>query len=217
MRNLRTLARSHYGELARIGKALGSPVRLQLIDLLRQGPRSVELLAAEAGVSVANASQHLQQLSASRLVRAEKQGQRAVYRLSEESVSLLFGSIRELAEQVLPEMDRLQGELGVLDEEERAEVLEMIRARQATLIDVRPPEEYAAGHIAGALSFPLSDLKHRLGELPKQRVVIACCRGPYCPMAQEAVAILESAGFEARHLDLGAPDLSARRASRRKK
>ncbi len=204
-------ARAHYGELARIGKVLGSPVRLHLLDLLRQGSRSVEALAEAAGVSVANSSQHLQLLRSAKLVFAERRGQRIEYRLADEHVSRVFGALRGLAEAVLPEMERLRRELRVLDPEEREELLSRVRRGEVTLIDVRPIDEYRAGHLPGARSIPLGDLRGRLAELPRDREVVAYCRGPYCPLAVEAVAILEAAGYRARHLDLGVPELRARR------
>jgi rhodanese-related sulfurtransferase/DNA-binding transcriptional ArsR family regulator len=205
------LALAHYGELARIGKVLASPVRLQLLDLLRQGSRSVEALAQAAGVSVANSSQHLQQMRSARIVAAERQGQRVEYRLSAEDVSQVFGALRSLAESLLPEMDRLRRELGVLAPEEREELLSRIRRGEVTLLDVRPSEEYRAGHLPGALSIPLPQLRSRLAEVPRDREVVAYCRGPYCPFATDAVTVLSAAGYRARHLDLGAPDLRARR------
>lgn len=215
LRNERTaaqrLALAHYGELARIGKALASPVRLQLLDLLRQGSRSVEALAQAAGVSVANSSQHLQQMRSARIVAAERRGQRVEYRLSAEGVSQVFGALRGLAEVLLPEMDRLRSELGVLAPEEREELLLRIRRGEVTLLDVRPPEEYRAGHLPGALSIPLPQLRSRLAEVPRDREVVAYCRGPYCPFATDAVTVLAAAGYRARHLDLGAPDLASRR------
>jgi rhodanese-related sulfurtransferase len=201
---------AHYDEVARIGKVLASPVRLRLLDLLRQGARHVEGLAEEAGISVANASQHLKLMRAARLVTAERRGQQVEYRLADEGVSTLFGGLRQLAEALLPEMDRLRQALGVLGEPEREALLDLIRRGRVTLVDVRPPEEYRAGHLPGARSLPLDQLRRRLGELPRDREVIATCRGPYCAMAAEAVTILAAAGFRARHLDLGVADLRAR-------
>lgn len=206
----RRAALAHYDELARIGRVLASPVRLRLLDLLRQGSRNVEALAQAAGVSVANASQHLQQMRAARLVASEKQGQRVEYRLSGEVVSRAFGALRELAEAILPEMDRLRRDLGELGEAERAALLARIRDGEVTLLDVRPAEEYRAGHLPGARSIPLPELGARLGEIPRHREVVAYCRGLYCSLASEAVAVLRAAGYRARHLDLGAPDLRAR-------
>ena len=205
------LARAHYGELARIGKVLSSPVRLQLLDLLRQGSRNVESLAEAAGVSVANSSQHLQQMRSARLVAAERQGQRVEYRLADEGVSAVFGALRGLAEALLPEMDRLGRELAVQSPEVRAELLFRIRRGEVLLLDVRPVEEYRAGHLPGARCIPLPELPARLPEIPRDREVVAYCRGPYCHMAGEAVALLRAAGYRASHLDLGVPDLRARR------
>lgn len=204
----RALARAHYGELARIGKALGSPIRLQLLDLLRQGARTVEALADEAGISVANSSQHLQQMRSARLVSAERKGKHVEYRLADESVSDAFGTLRDLAALLLPEMHELRRQLGVLDPAERRDILERVRTGAVTLLDVRPAEEFRAGHLPGARSVPLAELADRLGELPREREVVAYCRGPYCSMATEAAALLRAAGFTARHLDLGVPDLS---------
>ena len=206
----RRAALAHYDELARIGKVLASPVRLRLLDLLRQGPRNVESLAEAAGVSVANSSQLLQQMRAARLVEADKRGQRVEYRLASQGVSLVFGALRELAEAILPEMDRLRRDLGTLGPAEREELLARIREGEVTLLDVRPAEEYRAGHLPGARSIPLPQLRERLREIPRGREVVAYCRGPYCDMASQAVAVRRTAGFRASHLDLGAPDLRAR-------
>lgn len=206
----RTSALAHYGELARIGKALASPVRLRLLDLLRQGARTVDALAEAAGVSVANSSQHLQHMRRARLVEAERDGQFVTYRLAGDAVSRVFVAVRELAEAVLPEMDRLRRDLGALGEEERSALLGRIASGEVTLLDVRPREEYRAGHLPGARSIPLDELPARRGELPPDREVVAYCRGPYCSMAADAVAVLRSNGFRARHLDLGIPDLRAR-------
>lgn len=206
----RRAALAHYDELARIGKVLASPVRLRLLDLLRQGSRNVESLAQAAGISVANSSQHLQQMRAARLVEADKQGQRVEYRLASEGVSQVFGALRDLAEAVLPEMDRLGRDLGTLGGGERQGLLARIRNGEVTLLDVRPVEEYRADHLPGARSIPLPELRARLGEIPRGREVVAYCRGPYCDMASEAVAVLRTAGYRASHLDLGVPDLRAR-------
>ncbi|MFO0585410.1 MAG: metalloregulator ArsR/SmtB family transcription factor [Anaeromyxobacter sp.] len=205
------LARAHYAELARIGKVLGSPVRLLLLDLLRQGPRSVETLAEAAGLPVANASQHLQHMRRARVIAAEQRGRFTEYRLAAENVSAVFAALRLLAEDLLPEMDRLRTELSVLAPEDREELLEAIRLDVVTLVDVRPVEEFRAGHLPGAHSIPLAELHRRLDELPRGRELVAYCRGPYCTLAVTAVRILEQAGFRARHLDLGVPDLKARR------
>lgn len=205
---LRASALAHYEELARLGKVAASPVRLQLIDLLRQGPRSVELLAERSGVSVANVSQHLQQMRAAHLVSCEKQGQHVVYRLSSEEVGQFFLCLRKLGESLLPELDRLKGALQVHAAPERAAVLKKIEAGRATLLDVRPLEEWEAGHLPGAVHIPLAELPRRLNELPKKPEVVAYCRGPFCPMAITAVGVLRDAGFRADHLDLGPADVA---------
>lgn len=206
----RRAALEHYEALSQLGKALASPVRLRILDLLRQSGRNVEAIALATGESVANSSQHLQQMRAARLVTAQKRGNRVEYRLAGEGVSLLFGQLRSLAEGLLPEMDRLKRELGVLEPEEREALLARIRRGQVTLLDVRPTEEYDAAHLPGALSIPLGELPSRIRELPSGREVVAYCRGPYCPLAAEAVAVLASAGIRARHLDLGVADLRGR-------
>ena len=206
----RRAALAHYDELARIGKVLGSPVRLRLLGLLRQGSRNVEALAEAAGISLANSSQHLQQMRAARLVEAEKRGQRVEYRLADEGVSLVFAALRDLAEALLPEMDRLRHDVEALKEEERESLLARIRDGQVMLLDVRPAVEYRAGHLPGARSIPLPELRSRLDEIPRGREVVAYCRGPYCSMASEAASVLRAAGYRASHLDLGAPDRRAR-------
>jgi rhodanese-related sulfurtransferase/DNA-binding transcriptional ArsR family regulator len=206
----RLAAVAHYDELARLGKAFASPVRLRLLDLLRQGPRSVEDLADEADLTVANASRHLQQMRAARIVGSERAGRHIRYRLAGDDVARAFGALRGLAELLLPELDRLRRELGVLDPAEREPLLERIRRGEVTLLDVRPADEYRAGHLPGARSIPFDELSARLGEIPRGREVVAYCRGPYCPMAAEAVELLAAAGFRARHLDLGVPELRAR-------
>jgi rhodanese-related sulfurtransferase len=171
----------------------------------------VEALADAAGISVANSSQHLQQMRSARLVSAERKGKHVEYRLSDESVSEAFGKLRQLAELLLPEMQQLRRELGVLEPAEREAILAQVRAGDVTLLDVRPAEEFDAGHLPGARSVPLSDLPGRLREIPRDREIVAYCRGPYCSMATEAIALLRAAGFRARHLDLGVPDLSRSR------
>lgn len=200
----------HYQVLSQVAKALASPVRLRILDLLRQGPRHVEAIAEATGESVANSSQHLQQMRGARLVAAGRRGHRVEYRLAGEAVSSFFGRLRELAERFHPEMDRLRRELGGLDDAEREALLGRIRRREVTLLDVRPAPEYEAAHLPGALSIPLPELARRIAEIPPGREVVAHCRGPYCSMALEAVGVLTLAGIPARHLDLGVPDLRGR-------
>jgi rhodanese-related sulfurtransferase/DNA-binding transcriptional ArsR family regulator len=207
--SLRNAALGHYEELARLGRAIASPARLRMIDLLRQGPRSVEALAEQAGLEMANASHHLQQMRAARLVVSEKEGQRVVYRLASNDVGHLFVSLRLLAESVLPEFDRIKAALHVNDDDKRGELLQRIARGEVTVLDVRPKEEWQSGHLLDAMHIPLPELQARVQELPKKRPVVAYCRGPFCPMALTAVDLLRDAGFEAEHLDLGPADVAA--------
>lgn len=199
-----------YGHLARIGKALASPQRLELLELICQGERPVEALAREAGLSVANASQHLQVLLAARLVEARREGRRVYYRLADRSVYRLWQALLRLGRQRLAEVDRL-----LRDYFESRDRLEPIGARalwkrlrqgDVVVIDCRPPEEYAAGHVPGARSIPLPELRRRLAELSPDTEIVAYCRGPYCVMAVEALEILHRHGFRARRMEGGFPD-----------
>jgi rhodanese-related sulfurtransferase/DNA-binding transcriptional ArsR family regulator len=202
-----------YEELGRIAKAIDSPRRLELIDLLAQGERSVEDLASEAALSIANTSQHLQVLRRARLVETRKQGLRVYYRLGHPEVYDVARAVRGLAKARLAELNQLvQTYLESRDELEpvpREELLRRVRAGRAVVIDVRPREEYRAGHIPGALSIPLEELETRLGELPARKEVVAYCRGPYCVMAYEAVARLRARGRRARRLTDGFPEWRA--------
>ena len=205
---------SIYEQVARVGKAASAPKRLELLDLLCQGPRSVEALALQAGISLANASQHLQVLRGARLVEAEKKGLRVEYRLASEDVCEFFLTLRGLAESRLAEIDQVTREYfesrGAMEAVEGEELLRRVRDGEVTVLDVRPSEEYRAGHIPGALSVPVSELKARLRELPKDREIVAYCRGPYCVMALEAVQLLRAKGFEAQRMEQGVVDWRAR-------
>ena len=205
---------SIYDQVARVGKAASAPKRLELLDLLCQGPRSVEALALQAGISLANASQHLQVLRGARLVEAEKKGLRVEYRLASEDVCQFFLTLRGLAESRLAEIDQVTREYfesrGAMEAVEGGELLRRVRDGEVTVLDVRPAEEYRAGHIPGALSVPVSELKARLRELPKDREIVAYCRGPYCVMALEAVQLLRAKGFEAHRMEQGVVDWRAR-------
>jgi rhodanese-related sulfurtransferase len=202
-----------YEELGRIAKGIDSPRRLELIDLLAQGERSVEDLASEAGLSIANTSQHLQILRRARLVETRKEGLRVHYRLGHPEVYDVARAVRGLAKARLAELNQLvQTYLESRDELEpvpREELRRRVRAGRAVVIDVRPREEYRAGHIPGALSIPLEELDARLGELPARKEVVAYCRGPYCVMAYEAVARLRARGRRARRLTDGFPEWRA--------
>ena len=201
-----------YEQFARIGKALASPKRLELLDLLCQGPRTVEVLADQASLSLANASQHLSVLRAARLIQAEKRGLFVTYRLAE-GVEGFYLSLRSLAESRLAEVEAttrafLEGR-GAMESVNGAELLARALSGEVTVLDVRPVEEYRAGHLPNARSVPLAELRARLDELPRDREVVAYCRGPYCVLAIEAVRLLREEGFVALRLDTGPPDWRA--------
>jgi rhodanese-related sulfurtransferase len=202
-----------YEQFARMGKALASPSRLELLDLLGQGERSVEMLAREAELSVANASQHLQVLYAARLVDTRRDGQRVLYRLADPSVVALWQALRVTAQKQLAEVDTVAREyLEGRDEFEpigRAELLRRMKAGTVTLIDVRPPEEYEQMHLPGAVSVPLDRLKEFARKAPRKRQVVAYCRGPYCVFALKAVAELHKRGLTAARLEDGVMEWSA--------
>ena len=210
----RTFKDNLYEQLARLGKAVSAPKRLELLDLLCQSPRTVEALAEQASLSVANASQHLQVLRAARLVEAEKKGLYVEYRLADVEVGRFVHSLRGLAETRLAEVAQVTRayltERGAMETVPSSELLRRIKSGEVTVIDVRPPEEYRAGHLPGALSVPLPELKKRLAELPKDREIVAYCRGPYCVMAIDAVALLRKKGFTAHRMEQGVVDFRAR-------
>ena len=203
-----------YEQFARLGKAVSAPKRLELLDLLCQGPKTVEVLADQAALSVANTSQHLQVLRAARLVEAEKQGLHVEYRLAGEDVCEFFLALRNLAEGRLAEIEVVTREyLGQRDAMETVpgvELLRRVKSGEVTVLDVRPSEEYRAGHIPGAVSIPLGELKARFKELPKNREVVAYCRGPYCVFAVEAVELLRRKGLKAHRLREGVLDWRSR-------
>ena len=213
MRSIAPLKKLVYEQLSRIGKAIASPPRLELLDLLCQGPRSVEALARESGLAVANCSQHLRVLHRARLVEAEKQGLYVTYRLADLAVCEFFRGLRVLGEQRLAEIELLlsqfRDERELLEPVEMKSLLRRIRRGQVTVLDVRPPEEYHAGHIPGAVSVPLKDLKSHLSRLPRDQEIVAYCRGPYCVFAKKAVGFLRAKGFNARCMESGIPDWRA--------
>ena len=203
-----------YEQFARIGKALSSPRRLELLDLLCQGARTVEVLAGEAGLSIANTSQHLQILRAARLVEADKEGQFVTYRTADEVVCEFFRMFRVLSESRLAEIEQIvrqfcEGREG-MEPVDRETLLTQVHKGEVVVLDVRPPEEFRAGHIPGAISVPLEELERRLSDLPKDREIAAYCRGPYCVLAMEAVELLRSKGFQAVRLDEGIQDWRSR-------
>lgn len=195
---------------ATVGKALAHAHRLELLEYLAQGERSVEDLAACAGLSVANTSQHLQQLRRTGLVAARKQGKHVLYRLADDAVIDLLAALRRLAESNFAEIDRIvDGYFRERDSFEaisRTELMSRSRDDLVTVLDVRPAEEYRQGHVPGAVNIPLSELENRLAELDPDREVVAYCRGPYCVLAFEAVARLRRHGLGARRLEDGFPE-----------
>jgi rhodanese-related sulfurtransferase/DNA-binding transcriptional ArsR family regulator len=202
-----------YAELGRIARAIDSPRRLELIDLLAQGERSVEALAGEAALSIANTSRHLQILRGARLVESRKEGLRVYYRLAEPEVFDVLRAVRALAQRRIADLDRLvQAYFGSRDDLEaipREELLRRVREGRVVVVDVRPPEEYRAGHVAGALSIPVDEIDRRLSELPARKEIVAYCRGPYCVMAYDAVTRLRARGRRARRLVDGFPEWRA--------
>jgi rhodanese-related sulfurtransferase/predicted transcriptional regulator len=202
-----------YGQFARIGKGLASPHRLEFLELLAQGERTVDSLARETGLSLANASQHLLALRESGLVESRKQGLFVHYRLADPSVFELTRAMRIVAERRLAELDRLVrehfGDRSDPEPVEMRDLIERARSGKVVILDTRPANEYAAGHIAGALSVPVDELKERLAKLPKTKEYVAYCRGPYCVYADRAVEILRGSGRRARRLLDGFPEWKA--------
>ena len=199
-----------YGEFARIGKAIASPHRLEILEILAQGERTVESIAAETGLSVANTSRHLQQLRQAQLVLARREGLFVHYRLSGPEVVGLVLALRHTAEQHLAEVDRVVGDFfgdrGGFEPVTPDELTRRMTNGEVVVLDVRPEQEYAAGHIAGARSMPVGDISKRIGELPRDKEYIAYCRGPYCVYADEAVAMLRAKGRTAQRLTDGYPE-----------
>lgn len=202
-----------FEQFARIPKALASPKRLELLDLLAQGERPVEELAREASMSIANTSQHLQTLKAARLVNVRREGLYAYYQLASSAVFDLWRGIRCVGEDRLAEIERLvrdyHGDRDSLERISIDELRERLGDEQLLLLDVRPQAEYRAGHIAGAHSVPIDELEQRLSTLPRDREIVAYCRGPYCLFADEAIDILSRSGFRSRRLAEGFPDWQA--------
>lgn len=197
-------------QFARIAKAIANPHRLEIVDLLAQGERSVEELAKESALSVANASQHLQALREAHLIAARKAGLRVYYRLADPTVYHLVQLIREIAERQLAEVDRIVNtyltERKAMEALTLNELLVRLHEPGLVILDVRPALEYAQGHIAGARSIPIDELEDRLHELPREQEIVAYCRGAYCVFADEAVTLLTARGYRARRIQQGYPD-----------
>ncbi len=199
-----------YSELASVSKALANPHRLEILDLLAQGPSSVEYVAGETDLTIATASHHLQVLRNARLVTPEKRGKYRYYSLSSQNVFEVWNALRELAFSQNAEINRLIRDYrkshDSLEPITTGELQKRLRDGDVLLIDVRPGEEYRAGHITSAVSIPQSELTRRLTELPKNKEIVAYCRGPLCTMADEAVSILRQKGYRAKKLDVGYPE-----------
>lgn len=199
-----------YEQFARLGKAASNPKRLEILDLLRQGERSVEVIADATGLGLSTASAHLQLLRHARLVATRKEGTRVFYRIADESVSRFLTALQELARARLTEVEQTArayfSARDALDPIDREELQRRIEGGDVVVLDVRPAEEFAAGHIAGALSIPLEELAERLGQLPADVEVVAYCRGPYCVLAPQAIELLHASGRRARRLSDGFPE-----------
>ncbi len=202
-----------FEQFARVGKALSSPRRLEIVDLLAQGERTVEEIARETAMSVASASQHLQALKAARMVEARRDGLYAHYRLAGEDVFRTWHTVRALAKSRLSEVDGVVEaylvDRDALEAVDATELMERLSDEGVIILDVCPEEEYRAGHIPGAVSVPVDGLEAALQTLPKDREVVAYCRGPYCVFSDEAVAFLKSRGYRASRLTEGFPEWRA--------
>ena len=199
-----------YGQLARVGKALANPARLELLDLLAQGERSVEELAETAGMKVSNTSAQLRALAGAGLLASRRDGVRIYYRLADENVCAFVGQVQDFAASRLAEVEQAArsylGDVAALEPVARDELFRRLDDGQVLVLDVRPEAEYAAGHIPGAVSVPHDQLAARLAELPGSTDIVAYCRGRYCVFAPDAVRLLRASGFSARLLDGGLPD-----------
>ena len=199
-----------YEQFARVGKTLASPRRIELLELLAQGERSVDALARTSGLGLTTTSAHLQILRGARLVETRRAGTRVLYRLAGQEPLRLVAALRELAQARLAEVDQLVRAYfdarDALAPIGREELLAQAERGEVQVLDVRPREEYEAGHIPGALSIPLDELRARLGELPAGQEVVAYCRGPYCVLAPQAVELLAAQGIRARRLQGGLPE-----------
>ena len=205
--------RMMFEHLAAVARSLGSVHRIELLELLAQTERSVEELAGLSGVTIANASQHLQQLRRFGLVEARRDGKRVIYKLAEPEVVALLGALSRVTERNVGAVEKVLKsyfrERDNLEPLSRKELLRRMRDGLVTLIDTRPVEEFSAGHLPGSINLPQSELKRRLRELPRDQEIVAYCRGPYCVLSYEAVAELRKRGFKAYRLEDGYPEWRA--------
>ncbi len=211
--NTRSTKNLLYEQVARIGKAISSPKRLELLEVLAQAEKTVEVLAAELDIDMRLASAHLKALREARLVVARRAGKHMIYRLSDDDVAGLWVTLREVAETHLAELrlalDKLTTDPRQLVSLGRAELLDQARRGEITVIDVRPRDEYQAAHLPHARCMPLAEIEQRLDELPRDREIVAYCRGPFCLLAGEALALLARRGFRVRKLADGVSEWQA--------
>ncbi len=209
----RAFKHAAYALLAEVGKALASPARLELLELLAQAPRTVDTLAAEIDQSVANTSHHLQSLRRARLVTRRRHGTHIEYALADADVATLLGHLQAVAAHHVAGLDKITREYFAdrdgLEAIDAATLVQRLRTDTAVLVDVRPEHEFAAGHIPGALSVPLSVLSSRVAQLPRDRTIVAYCRGPYCSLSADAVRRLRAMGFDARRSEVSVHSLRA--------
>ncbi len=213
MKDARKIKDLLYEQVARIGKAFASPKRLELIELLCQGEKTVETLAREASISVKLTSSHLRELRMAHLVETERQGKNILYRLADKSVSDLWVQVHTLAEERLVDLQLALQKIATRPDDlvanDRESLMKAARKGEVVVLDVRPSEEYLNAHLPFARSIPLEELRQRLAELPKDRAIVAYCRGPYCLMAVDAVALLKQEGYAAIHLRDGVAEWAA--------
>jgi rhodanese-related sulfurtransferase/DNA-binding transcriptional ArsR family regulator len=205
--------RALFTQFAMVAKAVAHPHRLELLEQLAQGERNVEILAERVRISSANASQHLQHMRNAGLIAARREGKFVFYRLVDDTLLELLASLRRIAERNLAEVERVvRGYFDRRDGMEpvsRLELMERVKAGIVTVLDVRPEDEFALGHVAGALNIPFGQLEKRLAEIAPDQEVVAYCRGPYCVLSYEAVALLRARGFNAHRLEDGLPEWRA--------
>jgi rhodanese-related sulfurtransferase len=212
----RTFKNAAYGHLAEVGKALSSPARLEILELLAQAPRTVEVLAGEIDQSVANTSHHLQALKRAHLVTAQRDGLHVIYAIAGADVAALLVHLQAVAAEHVAGLEKLTRayfeDRDGLEAVDRDALLERMRAGDVVLLDVRPEHEFAEGHLPGALSIPLSTLESRLADIPRDRTVVAYCRGPFCTLSAEAARRLRELGFDARRSDVSIHSLAPEEA-----
>jgi ArsR family transcriptional regulator len=202
-----------FAQFAQVAKALSHGYRLEMLEFLAQGERGVDKLAKLTGISIANASQHLQKMERAGLVSSRRDGHYNMYRISDEAVLGVLAGLRMVAENNLAEVDKIVSQYFLSKDSfqpvSSEQLLEISRKGLVTVLDVRPTDEYASGHVQNAVNIPLGELADRLGELPKGQEVVAYCRGPYCVLSFDAVAYLRGQGYQARRLDEGLPEWKA--------